>query len=447
MTNLKPSPESSKTQARSKENISATLRQSLPNSQNVAVRRLSNGILLAARENFTTPAVIVRGNISVGSMDESLEKNGLASLTAGLLSRGTTKRNYDAINETIESVGASVGFSGGTHTSGAWGKSLAEDFPTILALMADILRYPSFPEAHFERRRAQRITGLHERQNNTRAMADLLFYENAYPPSHPYHYDSSGTPESIESLTRDDLVTFHRANYGPEGAIFVVVGAIPQEEALDLLEAALGNWQPLGRDTNRTVPTIEAPAAPISLFHDMPSKTQCDIYYGLPTIPRKHPDFMALRLANNVMGVFGMMGRIGKSVRDKQGLAYYARSSLNSSLGQGVWVATAGVSPDKVSQAVQSIRHEWVRMGTELVSEEELNNSKALMTGSLPLRLETNGGIASSLLNLLYYDLGLDYLLSYSDEVNAITREDIQRVSQQYFDPERTVLSVAGPKA
>lgn len=434
MTNLKP------------DDLSATLRQSLPNSQNVAVRRLSNGILLAARENFTTPAVIVRGNINVGAMDETPQKGGLASLTAGLLSRGTTKRDYDAINETIESVGASVGFSGGTHTSSAWGKSLAEDFPTILDLMAEILRHPSFPEEHFERRRAQRITGLHERQNNTRAMADLLFYEHAYPSYHPYHYDSSGTPESIAALTRDDLVSFHGANYAPEGAKFVVVGAIPQEEALDLLEAALGNWQPLGRDTTRTVPTIEPPQS-ITVFHDMPSKTQSDIYYGLPTIRRKHPDFMALRLANNVMGVFGMMGRIGKSVRDKQGLAYYARSSLSSSLGQGAWIATAGVSPDKVNQAAQSIRHEWERMGSELVSEEELNDSKALMTGSLPLRLETNGGIASSLLNLLYYDLGLDYLLTFSDEVKAITREDVQRVSQQYFDPERTVLVVAGPKA
>ncbi|MGB0385772.1 MAG: M16 family metallopeptidase [Ardenticatenaceae bacterium] len=421
-------------------------RSSLPSAENIALRQLKNGLLLAARENFTTPAVIMRGRLGVGAMDESPEKSGLASLTASLLSRGTERRDYDTINEAIEGVGASAGFSGGTHTSGAWGKCLAEDFSDILNLVTEMMRYPTFPEDHLERVRAQRVTGLREQQNNTRAMADMLFYESAYPASHPYHHNSSGTPESVESLTRDELFEFHRANYGPAGGIFLVVGALPQEEALDLLEAALGDWEPLaGREMSREVPAVAWPEKAISQFYEMPSKTQNDIYYGLPTIPMTHPDFMALRLANTIMGVFGMMGRIGKSVRDHQGLAYYARSSLHASRGPSAWVATAGVSPDKVSQAVDSIRYEWVRMGKELVGEEEINNSKSLLTGSVPLQLETNNGVSQTILNMLSYDLGLDYLLRYNERINAITAEDIRRMSKQYFDPECAVLAVAGP--
>lgn len=428
------------------DSLAANDHRSLPSAENVALRRLDNGMLLAARENFTSPAVVMTGLLRAGAIDESAEKAGLASLTAALLSRGTTTRDYHALNEAIEGVGASVGFSSGTHTTSVSAKSLAEDFPMILDLAVEMLRHPTFPEDQLERVRAQRVTALRERLNNTRAVADLLFYENAYPEGHPYHRDNSGTAESVAALARAELVAFQREHYGPEGGIFLVVGAIPQQEALDLLEGALGAWEPLaGHDPFRHAPPVDPLPAPVSAFRELPAKTQSDILYGLPTIPRNHPDFMALQLANTVMGVFGMMGRIGKSVRDAQGLAYYARSSLEATLGPSAWVASAGVSPDKVEQAVASIRAEWLRMTEELVSEGELNDSKALITGSLPLRLETNEGIARTLLDILYYDLGLDYLLRYAERIEAITPEEVRRVSATYFDPERAVLAVAGP--
>ncbi|MDQ4074785.1 MAG: insulinase family protein, partial [Chloroflexota bacterium] len=210
----------------------------------------------------------------------------------------------------------------------------------------------------------------------------------------------------------------------------------------------LGDWEPLPDARGKeAAPPVEWPTEPVVRFEAIAGKSQSDIVYGLPTIPRNHPDYLALRLANTVLGVFGMMGRIGKTVRDEQGLAYYARSGLDGTLGPGAWTATAGVAPDKVEQAVASIRAEWIRLGEELVSEEELNDSKTLTTGSLPLRLETNGGVSRSLLDILYYDLGLDYLQRFDKLVNAITPEEIRRVSQSYFDPDRAVLAVAGPPA
>ncbi|MGH2543091.1 MAG: M16 family metallopeptidase, partial [Ardenticatenaceae bacterium] len=206
-------------------------RRSLPGPEDVALRRLDNGVLLAARENFVSPAVVVRGILEVGSMDESPEKGGLASMVAALLTRGTTRQDYEALNEAIEGVGASLGVGGRTHTTSASAKCLAEDFPAIIALLADMLRHPTFPEEHLERVRWQRITALRERQQNTQAVAELAFYAMAFPPAHPYHDSSSGTPETVESLARADLVAFQRAYYGPTEAIFVVVGAVAQEEA------------------------------------------------------------------------------------------------------------------------------------------------------------------------------------------------------------------------
>jgi zinc protease len=421
-------------------------RRSLPGPDDVALRRLENGILLAARENFASPAIVMRGILQSGALDEPSQKAGLASMVASLATRGTHPYDYDALNDAIEGVGASVGIGGGTHTTAVYTKSLAEDFPLMLDLSAGMLRHPTFPEEHFERIRNQRITALRERLNNTRAVADLLFYQTAYPPGHPYHQDPSGTPESIALLTRQDLCEFHQQQYGPDSAVFVVVGAIERQSALDQLEHVLADWEPLpNRSTAREAPPVAWPETALHQFQEMPGKSQSDIIYGLPTIPRNHPDFLALRLANTVLGIFGMMGRIGKKVRDELGLAYYARSSLDGTLGPSAWSASAGVAPEQVDQATAAIRAEWLRLASEPVPDAELNDSKSLMSGSLPLGLETNEGVARALLDILYYDLGLDYLQRYEETLRAISAERVREVSSRYFDVDRAITAVAGP--
>jgi zinc protease len=421
-------------------------RRSLPGPDDVALRKLENGIMIAARENFASPAIVLRGILQSGAMDEPAEKAGLASMVASLATRGTAHFDYDALNDAIEGVGASVGIGSRTHTTAVFAKSLAEDFPLMLRLSAEMLRHPTFPGEHLERIRSQRITALRERLNNTRAVADLLFYQTAYPPEHPYHHDPSGTPDSIALLTREDLSEFHREQYGPDGAILVVVGAIEKGQALDQLEGVLADWEPRShRSMEREAMPVAWPETAIHQFKEMPGKSQSDIIYGLPTIPRNHPDFLALRLANTVLGVFGMMGRIGKKVRDELGLAYYARSSLDGTLGPSAWSASAGVAPERVEQATAAIRDEWRRLASEPVPEAELGDSKSLMSGSLPLGLETNEGVARALLDILYYDLGLDYLQRYEETLRAISAEKVREVSNRYFDVERAITAVAGP--
>lgn len=420
--------------------------RTLPNADTIALRRLDNGILLAAYENFASPSVILRALIQVGSMDEPPEQGGLASLTATMLARGTVSMDYDALNDAIEGVGASVGLSGRTHTTAGFAKCLNEDFPTIAGLLIEMIRRPTFPADHFERVQKQRITGLRERDANSRAMAELLFYRTAYPEGHPYHHPSSGSVESVAAITPAALEAFHGAAYGPDGAIFVVVGAIPREEALDRLEALVGDWPSRGIESAaRAAPEVALPPQTIERQVTLQDKTQSDLVYGLPTIPRNHPDFTRLQVANLVLGVFGMMGRVGRSVRDDHGMAYYARTSVDATLGPSAWIAVAGVAPDAVEKAVSLIRTEWLRLQQELVPPEELADSLNYLSASLPLRLETNGGIAHTLLDILYYDLGLDYLEEYSARVHGVSAEQVREVTRRYFDPARTILAVAGP--
>jgi zinc protease len=168
---------------------------------------------------------------------------------------------------------------------------------------------------------------------------------------------------------------------------------------------------------------------------------------GVPGIARSHPDFYALRVANCILGQFGLMGRLGTRVREEQGLAYYAYSSLACELAGGVWVAGAGVNPANVDAAIESIQAEFTRIGAEQVGAEELDDSQAYLTGVLPLTLETNEGVAGTLLSMEWFGLGLDYLLRYKELIYAVTPADVLRVCALYLRPEHTVTVVAGPGA
>lgn len=420
---------------------------SLPGPDDIAIRRLPNGLTLLARENFVTPAVYVAGYIRVGSRDESPDQAGLANLTAMLVTRGTESHSYDELNECIEGVGASLNVSSGTHTTNFNVKSLAEDTPTLLNLLADVLREPNFPEDQFERVKERRLTSLRERDHNPQSVASLLFSEQAYPEGHPYHTPNTGYVETVTPLRRRQLVEFFHEHYEPRNGAVAIVGAVPADDGLDLLEDTFGGWENISERQRKAIPQVERPTEVIRVTKEVTGKSQSEIVLGAPAMRAYHRDYLAGVLANSVLGVFGLMGRLGESVRDEQGLAYYARSALQRAPQPAPWYARAGVAPENVEQAIQTIKDEIERLGTEPVPDNELSDNKSYLTGSLPLRLETNEGVASAILNMIRYDLGLDYLQRFSDIVWELTAEDVKRVTATYLRPDACVIAVAGPNA
>jgi zinc protease len=177
----------------------------------------------------------------------------------------------------------------------------------------------------------------------------------------------------------------------------------------------------------------------------IPGKTQSDIVLGYPGPRRSADDYQATRMANSILGVFGLMGRLGDNVREKQGLAYYSYSNLTGGLGPGPWRVAAGVAPENVDRAVESILVEIRRMVEEPVTAEELADNKAYFKGQLVLGLETNEGVAGSLMSMEMYDLGLDYLRGYSEMVDALTIDEVQVAAAHYLNPDAYALAVAGP--
>ncbi len=415
-----------------------------PGPDDVLRKTLPNGVTILARENFNSPAVIVDGYLEVGSEDEAPEQAGLANFTTAVMERGTGQRPFDVLYEEVESVGAAFGLSAGAHITGFGGKGLAAQLPLLLDILNDVLRTPAFDAQQFQQARGELLTALRERADDTRRMANLRFYELAYPEDHPYHYSSTGYPETISDLTRDDLVAFHERFFSPEDMVVIVVGAVKAEEAVEAVAEIFGDWE---ATRPKRDPLPEAPAlTEIRRAHvAIPEKSQSDIRLGWPGPARRAEDFLDCHVANTVLGVFGMMGRLGESVRSQSGLAYYAYSRVTGGTGPGPWRVIAGVDPANVERAVGLILDEIRRLQDEPVPDEELADSKSYLTGSLPLHLETNEGVAQALSNIERYDLGLDYLQRYQQIIDAVTVADVQAAAQRWLDPDAYAVGIAGP--
>jgi zinc protease len=223
-----------------------------------------------------------------------------------------------------------------------------------------------------------------------------------------------------------------------------VVGGVDAEELAARVEGVLGDWrgQTFARDP---LPEVDRLREVRERRVSMEDKTQANIVLGYPGPARKDDGFLKARVCNTILGVFGLMGRLGEKVRDEQGLAYTSYSSLSGGPGPGPWRVVAGVDPENVDRAIESIRAEIERMCAELVGEDELRDSQAYLTGSMPLQLETNAGVARTILSMERYGLGLDYLERYRGLIEEVTAQDVRAAAQRWLDPDAYALAVAGP--
>lgn len=418
---------------------------SLPGPENITRVTLPNGITILTRSNFNSPSVTLSGYFTAGSLFDNGEKLGLSDFVASALMRGTEKRNFEEIYDALESVGATLGFSAGTHTAGFSGHALVEDLPLLLDLAAASLREPIFPEAEIERLRAQLLTSLAIRAQDTGDMASMTF-DSLIFADHPYGRPDDGYPETIKAISRDDLAEFRQKHYGPRGMVIAIVGAIEAGFVTEQISRVLGDWTNPQQPTLPELPPIKPLKKRARKNISLPGKSQSDLMVGVVGPGRRSPDFLPASLGNSVLGQFGMMGRIGNVIREQSGLAYYAYSSLSAGIGPGSWEVSAGVNPRNVEKAIDLILLELQAFIERGVSEEELSDSQDNFVGRLPLSLESNGGVANALLNIERYDLGLDYYQRYESMVRAVKPAQVLEVARRYFDLQKLAIATAGPK-
>ena len=404
----------------------------------------ANGVVALIQRNAASPTVSVRGEVRVGAVHERDEQTGLAIFTAAALIRGAGERTFQEIVSTTESIGASVNAGAGMNAGGFAGRSLSEDLPLILEILSDMIIRPSFPELELGRLRGQILMGLRESEQEPRTQASRAVRTMLFPEGHPYRRLSTGTFETVEALTRADLLAFHQL-YHPESVRIAIVGDVEPDQVIALLERTFGSWTSQHQAPDFQLPEVPALTTIQRENIQMAGKSQSDVVWAVHGLKRNAKDFYAASMANMLLGRLGMGGRLGENVRERQGVAYYVGSSFEADWGAGPWAALAGVNPENVERTITAILHEIEVFMREGPDPEELSDARDFMAGSTVLGLETNDGIASTLLAIERHNLGLDYIARYPTIIRAVTIEEIIAAAQHYLSTDAYVLAVAGP--
>jgi zinc protease len=415
----------------------------LPGPDDIVRRELPNGIVVLTRPNPSSLSVVITGYLSAGAIFDADDKLGLAGFTALALMRGTAQRNFQQIYDALESNGASLGLDGGMHSTSFYGNALAEDLDLLVSTLSEAIRQPAFPADQVTRLRDQLLTSLAIRAQDTSEMASLTFDQLVYA-GHPYSRPEDGYSETISSIKREDLAEFHQRYYGPRGMVISIVGGVEAKRAMDSVLHYLGDWHNSSQPVQPALPPLKPMHETFTRQLNIPGKSEADVVMGVAGPPRRSPDFLTASVGNNILGQFGMYGRIGESVREKSGMAYHASSSLSGGIGPGPWLFIAGVDPKNLEKVIELIKQEITRFINEPVTHKELENSQANYIGRLPLSLESNAGVASALINLERYSLGLDYYLRYHELVRAVTAEEILEAARKYLNPDRLAIAAAG---
>jgi zinc protease len=405
---------------------------------------LDNGVVVVGKETRKTPAVTINLAVRAGSVDDPPEAPGAGYLLSRVIDRGTARRSAADIAEALETRGISLAITINRHLLSIVCTCLADDFESVVGILGEILIEPSIPDAELATRRGEVITALAQDDDSpyVKALEALMAY--LYGSDHPYGRKSKGTVESIGALTRERLLALHRDRFVPGAVSAVVVGDVSPAKLLEVSSRVFGGW----RGPQPAALPLAAPAAQTGrrrLVLPMMNKTQVDIAYGFTTIRRNDPTYYACSLMNNILGQYAMGGRLGDSIRERQGMAYYVSTAFDASLIEGPLMVRAGVSPANVDRAIASIDEELDRIRREGVTARELAESRQYLIGSMPRALETNAGIAGFLQNVEFFGLGLDYDVRLSEFLSMVTLDDVWQAARRFLDPGRATVVIAGP--
>jgi zinc protease len=404
------------------------------------VRTLKNGLQVIAVSHHEQPAVSLRLIVRAGGAQDPLDKPGVASFMAGLLDQGTTTKSAEQIATTIDSIGGAIGSGSGTDLTFITGLVMKDSFDLALNLLSDVAQNPAFSPAEIERQRQQILSGLQVSYDDPEYLAGVVFDRLVYG-FHPYGKPDSGTPASIAAITRDDLVAFHKTWFGANNAILAVVGDVMAEEAFAGAERAFGSWGRSGQDTAK--PVEPPPPTRRVVIIDRPGSAQTEIRAGNIALPRKHPDYLALNLAMRILGGEGG-NRLHRVLRSERGLTYGASAEINALKDSGDIVAETDTRSETTSETLRLLVDELSRLQRQRVQERELADAQAYITGSFPLTIETPSAIAVQIIHAVVFGIDLKEMERLRDLVNAVTVDDIQRVSQKYLHPDRLSIVLVG---
>lgn len=399
-----------------------------------------NGLEVYVVENHEVPLISAQLVIKAGTMDDEQR----AEMTASMLGEGTKTRTKAKIDEEIEFVGGSLGAGADVHDTSVFTQVLKRDIKLALTLMADEVMNPAFPPDALAKLKDKAKTALKAAKSNSDLLADQLFDMAAYPAGHPYGRPLP-TDAQIDAVTVDALKEFHGKFYRSNNSYLILSGDLTVPEAQKLAEDVFGKWKPIEGN---------APANPLNGFReykhppklivhlvDRPGSAQSDIRIGNLALARKHPDWIKLDLASDILGG-GSTGRLFLDVREEKGLTYGIYTRMKAGQAPGTWRIWTKTKTTTTGDMLKAVFGHIKKLRDEDVTEKEFGDVTTEAIGSFPLSIETADQIAGRVRTILTYGLASDYFKTYRDEVRKAQLGDMKAMARKYVNDVPVVVIV-----
>src|SRR5687768_7440603 len=401
---------------------------------------LPNGLTVVVVEDNRLPLVSYRLAFRVGGAFDPPELPGLTDLLAGLLPEGTESRSSREIAEETARMGASLSAGANSDYTIVAASALSQFNDRILDLMADVVLHPSFPENEVELAKQNTKESLRQQRAQPSFLASEMVSRVMFG-DHPYSVVAP-TPESIDRSSRDEFVRFHKSKFVPNSAVFIVVGDVRHDDVVRRLESLFSSWE-RGEDLVTNFPAPPVRTRRTAYLIDRHGSAQSNIIIANSGITRTNPDYFPMLLMHTVLGA-NASSRLFMNLREEKGYTYGAYTSLDARRTAGTFRATAEVRTPVTGDSLKEFFYELNRIRDERVSEKEIADAKAYLTGVFPIRLETQEGLTDQLVQIKMFGLANDYLELYRSRVQAVTIEQIQEVAQRYVQPDKAALVIVG---
>ncbi|OHB41443.1 MAG: hypothetical protein A3J92_04030 [Planctomycetes bacterium RIFOXYC2_FULL_41_27] len=406
---------------------------------------LENGMILYLLEDHDLPIFNITARIRTGAIYEPQEKAGLASLTGFVMrSGGTVSMPSDKMNEELEFMAVSVETAIDRESGSANLSALKKDIDKSLKIFADVLMNPAFPEDKIRMRKDEVVESIRRENDNPTQIAHREFRKIMYDSKHPYSRKVEGTLESIEKITRDDMVAFHKKYFHPNNIILGISGDFNKDEIIKKLNTVFAGWKKEGIQFPE-VPKVDSRFEK-AVFYAYKDINQANVIMGHLGIHRKSPDYFPVMIMNFILGGGSFTARIPGRIRSDEGLAYSAYSAFQTSRDIGVFFVSCQTKLESTSRAISIALEELEKIRKSPIDKEELTQAKETFMNQFVFRFTTSASIVGQKVDIEYEELPLNYLETYLGNVQAVTHEDIQQVARKYLHPDEIKILVVGDK-
>ena len=404
---------------------------------------LPNGLRIVILEDKRLPLVSYRLAFRTGSASNPEDLPGLMNIMSGLLNEGTETRTSKQIADEIARMGATLGAGSTSDQTTVAASALSMYNNQILDLLADVSLHPSFPQNEIDIAKQNTKQGLIQQRAQPAFLAGERLARTIFG-AHPYSVVSA-TPESVDAVSREKLLSFHRQIFIPNNAVLFVAGDVERVGLVKRITELFGKWEK-GQPVAENFPAPPTRSERAIYLVDRPGSAQSTIVIANLAINRSSPDYFPMLLLHTMLGG-SFSPRLDQNLRENKGYTYNASSTLDTRRASGTFRATSEVRTAVTGAALKEFFFELDRIRTEPIPDVELTNNKAFLTGLLPIRIETQEGLIDQLVQIKMFDLSDNYLQTYRDRVNGVTGADVQRVAQKYVTTDKVVIVIVGDAA